>query len=312
MRNISFQNTLGNALRAVRKSRRLTQQDLANIVGVSVPTLRLLERGRGNVRTWAAVLEGLGLELIGRNLPAGAHIGSQLATLRKRRGLGQRAVAALVGVSQPMLVMFERDRRGRVQTLDRLLTVLGVGAYLAPRGSARPFYTHAGNSSAQQTWRTPSLLLSRLYEVFGRFDLDPCSPVADRRRAPVKARVRYTQDDDGLVLPWFGAVFVNPPYGRELPYWVAKAEREVEQGRAQVVLLLMPARTDTSYWHRHVAGVASTFFLRGRLRFDEQGTPAPFPSALVVWGGTPELIAGLREALPEAWHVRWDGASPGR
>jgi hypothetical protein len=96
-----------------------------------------------------------------------------------------------VGVSQPTLIALECEGRGRVHTLDRVLRVLGAGAYLAPRGSVRPFYTHAGNSSGHQAWRTPDMLLSRLYGVFGRFDLDPCSPVADRRRAPVKARVRY-------------------------------------------------------------------------------------------------------------------------
>jgi hypothetical protein len=89
----------------------------------------------------------------------------------------------------------------------------------------------------------------------------------------------------------------------ELPYWVAKAAREVERGSAAVVLVLMPARTDTRYWHMYVAGRASIFFLRGRLRFDEEGTPAPFPSALVVWGSRPEIVAAMREALPEAWHV---------
>jgi transcriptional regulator with XRE-family HTH domain len=304
MHKVSFQNTLGNRLREVRKSRRLTQHDVATIGGVSVPTVRLLERGRGNLRTWTAVLEALAIELVGRNLPAGEHVGRQITALRKRRGLGQRGLAALVGVSQPTVVTLEGEGRGRVQTLDRVLTVLGAGVYLAPRGRVRPFYTHAGNSSGPQTWRTPHILLSRLYAVFGRFDLDPCSPVADRRRAPVKARVHYTVHEDGLVLPWFGTVFVNPPYGRALPCWVAKAAREVAQGRAQVVLVLMPARTDTRYWHRHVARVAHIFFLRGRLRFDDhQGTPAPFPSALAVWGGTADLMARLRGALAEAWYV---------
>jgi hypothetical protein len=76
--------------------------------------------------------------------------------------------------------------------------------------------------------------------------------------AEVEARVRYTMEDDGLVLPWFGTVFVNPPYGRELPYWVAKTAWEVERGSAAVVLVLMPARTDTRYWHRYVAGRANS------------------------------------------------------
>jgi transcriptional regulator with XRE-family HTH domain len=167
MHKVSFQNTLGNGLRQVRKSRRLTQHHVANLAGVSVPTIRLLERGRGNLRTWAAVLAGLGVELVGRHLPAGAHVGRQIATLRQRRGLGQRGMAALVGVSQPTVVTLEHEGRGRVHTLDRVLTVLGGGASLAPRGSIRPFYSHAGNSSGHQAWRTPHLLLSRLYGVSG-------------------------------------------------------------------------------------------------------------------------------------------------
>jgi transcriptional regulator with XRE-family HTH domain len=183
MHKVSLQNILGDALRQVRKSRQLTQCAVAKLGGVSVPTIRPPERGRGNLRTWAAILDVLGVELVGRNLPAGEHIGWRVAALRTRWGLGQRGVAALVGVSQPTLIALERDGWGRVYTLDRVLRVLGAGAYLAPQGSVRPFYTHAGNSSGHQAWRTPDMLLSRLYAVFGRFDLDPCSPVADRQRA---------------------------------------------------------------------------------------------------------------------------------
>jgi hypothetical protein len=204
---------------------------------------------------------------------------------------------------QAAIVKLEGTGRGRLWVLDRALTVLGAGAYLAPRGSRRAFYAHAGNSSGSYGWQTPRGLLARLYKVVGMFDVDPCSPTGGKRGAPVKARVRYTVEDDGLVLPWFGRVFVNPPYGRELPLWVAKAAREVQQGCAAVVVLLMPARTDTAYWHTYIAGTAWIFFLRGRLRFSEGEQAAPFPSALVVWGGTPEFIAQLREALPETWHV---------
>jgi transcriptional regulator with XRE-family HTH domain len=109
MRKVSLQNILGDALRQVRKSQRLTQGAVAKLGGVSVPTIRLLERGRGHLRTWAAVLEVLGVELVGRNLPAGEPIGWRAAALRKRRGLGQRGVAALVGVSQQTLIALERE-----------------------------------------------------------------------------------------------------------------------------------------------------------------------------------------------------------
>lgn len=116
-------------------------------------------------------------------------------------------------------------------------------------------------------------------------------------KGPVKARVRYTAEDDGLSLPWHGAAYVNPPYGRTLSAWVEKARREHDEGNARAVVLLIPARTDTAYWHDHVAS-ATAWFLRGRLKFNDGPQAAPFPSALVVWGATPEEVAALGEVVP--------------
>jgi hypothetical protein len=86
-----------------------------------------------------------------------------------------------------------------------------------------------------------------LYSVFGTFDLDPCSPTSDGRTTFVKAKAYFTETDDGLSLSWFGRVFMNPPYGRSIHHWTAKAE--VEQGNAEVVVGSLPARLDTRYAH---------------------------------------------------------------
>ena len=99
-------------------------------------------------------------------------------------------------------------------------------------------------------------------------------------------------------------MFVNPPYGRALSSWVAKAHREVQEGRARTVVALLPARPDTSYWHAHVAGHAVVYFLRGRLRFGDGDQSAPFPSALAVWGSDPGTLMALTAALPGAWLAR--------
>ena len=109
--------------------------------------------------------------------------------------------------------------------------------------------------------------------------------------------------DDGLSLPWHGRVFVNPPYGRELSHWIAKAKAEVEQGRARCVVALVPSRTDTRWWHEHIAGRADVYLLRGRLTFGEADQVAPFPSALVVWGADREIARALSMKLDDAWHV---------
>ena len=69
------------------------------------------------------------------------------------------------------------------------------------------------------------------------------------------------------------------------------------------MVALIPARTDTRYWHEHVAGSATVFFLRGRLRFGAAGAAAPFPSALPLWGATAHQVASLEKSLPDAWVV---------
>ena len=204
-------------------------------------------------------------------------------------------------MTQPTILALERYGRGRLEILDRVLVRLGAGAYLIGRGEKKSFFTHAGNASTHHGWETPPEILETLYEVFGKFDLDPCA--ARKSRTRVRARVHFTEEDDGLSLPWHGVVFVNPPYGRTLGLWVAKAHHEVQEGRARTVVALLPARPDTAYWHKHVAGRATVYFLRGRLRFSDGEQSAPFPSALVVWGAVPETIPALDRALPDAWRT---------
>jgi site-specific DNA-methyltransferase (adenine-specific) len=109
------------------------------------------------------------------------------------------------------------------------------------------------------------------------FTLDVCADAGNAKCANY-----YTRADDGLAQPWAGRVWCNPPYGREIGRWVAKAAESVRAGDAEVVVCLLPARTDTSWWHTYCAG-AEVHFLRGRVRFGEAETGAPFPSAVVTF-----------------------------
>ena len=83
-------------------------------------------------------------------------------------------------------------------------------------------------------------------------------------------------------------VFCNPPYGRQIADWVRKGFLE-SQTPGTMVAMLIPARTDTQYWHDYILGgkADEVRFIKGRLKFtDEDGRatdPAPFPSALVIW-----------------------------
>lgn len=131
-------------------------------------------------------------------------------------------------------------------------------------------------SSQTDDWATPQDFFDRLDAIFD-FTLDPC---ADAQNA--KCSKYFTKYDDGLSQSWDGErVYVNPPYGRQIGAWVKKAA----EARALVVCLL-PARTDTRWWHDYVVGGGGqVFFLKGRLRFGDGSAPAPFPSAVVIFTG---------------------------
>lgn len=89
-------------------------------------------------------------------------------------------------------------------------------------------------------------------------------------------------------------MFCNPSYGRKIGKWVQKAYQESQKGIP--VVLLIPARTDTRYFHDYIYGKAEIRFIRGRLRFtDDSGNasdPAPFPSMLVIYNGEKAKDAG--------------------
>lgn len=268
-----------------------------------MPTVRLLEQGQGTLASFWQVLASLELEIAGHNLPAGDCIGAQIARLRKQRGLASRQLAALVHISPPTLSALETKAQGRLETLANVLHALGARPYLHPIGSPRAFFTHAGNQSLSHRWTTPPALLEKLYPIFGIFDLDPCSPTKNRKHAPVKARLYFTEQENGLTLPWVGTVFVNPPYGGQLKTWIAKAAQEARTNHAPTILALIPARTDTRAWHEHVANQAHIFLLKGRLSFGAGDMPAPFPSALVLWSQSAHHVPALKAAFPDAWYI---------
>ena len=268
---------------------------------MTVPTVRQAEGGRGLLGSYLRLASALGLEIGGRSLPPGGHLGGRLAAMRQRRGWSRRTVARLANISATTLAALEQGAPAHLATAVQVTEVLGIQLRLHATGLAPSFWSAAGTSSAHHGWSTPPDILNRLYGVVGgRFDLDPCSP---SRQGPVKARLRYTVEDDGLRLPWRGSVYVNPPYGRGLVQWVAKACAEIELKRATTVIALLPARTDTKWWHEHVAGHADTFLLKGRLSFGNGSAPAPFASALAIWGTMQNTKDAFARAFADAWHV---------
>lgn len=135
---------LSPSLAAARQESGLTQAGLAARATLSVPTVRHLEAGRGQIRSFLKALAALELELGGRNLPPGSSLGARLADLRHRRGLSQRQLAALLGITQPTLVALERRSQGRLATLEKAFSVLGAGPVLLPAGTSPPLLRRGG------------------------------------------------------------------------------------------------------------------------------------------------------------------------
>lgn len=131
-------------------------------------------------------------------------------------------------------------------------------------------------SSKTDEWATPQDLFDRLDAIW-HFDLDVCATASNAKCAKY-----YTREQDGLKQEWRGCCWMNPPYGREIGRWMRKAYEASMQGAT--VVCLVPARTDTAWWHDYAMQGEIAFF-RGRLKFGNAQNSAPFPSALVVFDG---------------------------
>ena len=135
-------------------------------------------------------------------------------------------------------------------------------------------------SSKTDMWETPQDFFDALVQEF-HFTLDVCATPEN-----AKCERYYTQKDDGLSQPWNGVVWCNPPYGREIGRWVLAGSIASVAQRTTVVMLL-PARTDTKWFHDYILGKAEIRFVRGRLKFGGSKNSAPFPSMVVIfrWKG---------------------------
>jgi site-specific DNA-methyltransferase (adenine-specific) len=142
--------------------------------------------------------------------------------------------------------------------------------------------------SNKDDWETPPGLYNQLNEEFG-FTLDPCAT-----KANAKCDKYYTIKEDGLTQSWEGErVFMNPPYGRAIFAWIQKAFYEARLKKCLVVALI-PARTDTTWWHRYVMEAKEIRLIRGRVKFSNYEYNAPFPSAIVVFDGKKRRAPKLR------------------
>jgi len=117
-------------------------------------------------------------------------------------------------------------------------------------------------------WATPQGVYQELDAEF-HFNFDPC---------PLGGGLI-----DGLTVGWGSSTFCNPPYGNQIGKWTSKAVKEYEKGKN--VVLLIPSRTDTRWWHSDIMKATEIRFIKGRLKFGQAKNSAPFPSALAIYNG---------------------------
>ena len=160
-------------------------------------------------------------------------------------------------------------------------------------------YNSACFSKGKPDWGTPPKLFKELSEEFGPFKLD----AATREDNPLGTPLFFTKENSAFLYTWYdkGPIFINPPYGKEVINWVRYAWYAALYGA--LVVMLLPARTDTKWFHQylynsHPTAIAGGLlppptieirFLRGRQKMIDLDNPdkipntAPFPSMVVIF-----------------------------
>jgi len=143
------------------------------------------------------------------------------------------------------------------------LSIRDAMRLIAPPESAAP---HVVNNSGETEWYTPPEYIEQVRKVLGTIDLDPAtSEVAQKI---VKAKIHYTEEDDGLSQPWQGKVFLNPPYGTSaIAQFAAKLATHVEAGDVTEAVVVVNNATETGWFYRLASVASAVCFPRGRIKF---------------------------------------------
>lgn len=153
-------------------------------------------------------------------------------------------------------------------------------------------------TSKSYEYYTPKGIIDRTLKLFEyTIDLDPCSNSIEHPNIP--ADNHFTEADDGLMHPWHGRIFCNPPYGREVKDWVYKFISEYNGGNMTEGLLLIASRTDTKAFH--LMSGHPCCLIKGRLRFSNLPNQAPFPSAIFYVGPNGDKFFEYFKDLGSIW-----------
>lgn len=238
------------------------------------------------------------LELHLTGIGPGRTIFDQLRAKRQKLRWSIAETARRADLNRATVAGLERGE-GSVASLQCLLTAL---APKARRRAPERSYWGQGDKEDRDSRFTPPDFMEIIYEAFGPVDLDPCA----HRMSPVVAarRIILEEGGDGLIDEWSGKLaFVNPPFSAQL-LWLRRAYSQWLVGNVETIVCLVPARTDSAWFHETLAVDADIYLLQGRLKFLStagKAQPTPFSLMLVTLGASDEQRARLAELTPGGW-----------
>lgn len=285
-----------NDLKAARQSKGLSRAALAHALGVDAQTIKRLESGIGTMPTLISVMTMLDYHL--SNLARGNDLPSQLRQRRMNLRLSLDEVARRAQISRATIAALEAGR-GSVRSALRVIDAIAPQA--RQRQPSRAHWTPDPRGDRDHQF-TPPAFMEAVYEAFGEVDLDPCGHAESPVRA--KRRILLNEGGDGLRDNWSGRlVFMNCPYSALLK-WLRRADEQWSNGNVETVVALVPARTDSAWFHERLIGIADIYMMKGRLRFltvQGRGNQAPFPLMVVLFGAQRDQRDRFAELIPGFW-----------
>lgn len=233
----------------------------------------------------------------------------------RQAGKSYRQIAEALGIGGKTAWRDVQEATVSDDTVDLPDTVVGKDARRRPasKQQCRPAQGADADamavhySSESDEWLTPGHIIDRVLKVLGEIDLDPCSNSKEDPNVP--ARHHFTREDDGLARPWYGRVYMNPPYGNEISDWVKHLHGQHQTGNVAEAIALVPSRTDTR-WFR-VLREYPRCFIWGRLKFSRHRNSAPFPSMTVYLGNNVHRFIKTFSDIGDVYTwVRGDHGSP--